>query len=119
MNLNDQELLQLVYKNAEMGRDGLDHLIERTEDRDFRRTLAEQFAEYQFVMDEARTRLDAFGQEPKGSSTMAVAMLKKLWKFAMEPLSTVCDMSSVMTPVLSSMPMTIMKRMVPMTLKRM
>ena len=71
MNLNDQELLQLVYKNAEMGRDGLDHLIERTEDRDFRRTLAEQFAEYQFVMDEARTRLDAFGQEPKGSSTMA------------------------------------------------
>ena len=55
----------------------------------------------------------------KGSSTMAVAMLKKLWKFAMEPLSTVCDMSSVMTPVLSSMPMTIMKRMVPMTLKRM
>ena len=25
----------------------------------------------------------------KGSSTMAVAMLKKLWKFAMEPLSTV------------------------------
>ena len=55
----------------------------------------------------------------KGSSTMAVAMLKKLWKFAMAPLSTVWAMSSVTTPVASRMPMTIMKRMVPMTLKSM
>ena len=37
----------------------------------------------------------------------------------MSPLSTVLAMSSVTTPVLSSMPMTIMNSTVPMTLKRM
>lgn len=55
----------------------------------------------------------------KGRSTMAVAMLKKLWKFAMSPLLTVLAISSVTTPVRSSMPMTIMNIIVPMTLKRM
>ncbi len=71
--MTDQQLLQLIYKNAEMGRDGLEKLIERTDDRSLRRTLARQFAEYQDVMNEAKDRLADFKEEPKGAPGMVKA----------------------------------------------
>ena len=56
---------------------------------------------------------------PNGSIVKSVLFGENGVASKIKPGSLVCDMSSVMTPVLSSMPMTIMKRMVPMTLKRM
>ena len=60
------ELLNDVYENAEMGRDTIKRLIKITEDDEFRKTMAYQFAEYQSVMDEARRIFISVGQIAEG-----------------------------------------------------
>ena len=65
------ELLNDVYENAEMGRDTIKRLIKITEDDEFRKTMAYQFAEYQSVMDEARRIFISVGQSPRGIKGIA------------------------------------------------
>ena len=72
--MKDLELLQLMYKNAEMGRDGLDKLIERTDDRSLRREMANQYAQYQEILNETSERLGALGKRPEGSDMASKAM---------------------------------------------
>lgn len=80
--MKDLELLQLMYKNAEIGRDGLDKLIERTDDRTFRRVMAQQYAEYQEVLNETEQKLQSLGEQPRGNSAMSKGMVG--WMTRME-----------------------------------
>lgn len=61
---HNTELLRSVYQSAEMGRDILGRLIHACEDSEFRRFLAEIFAEYHRVLTEAERLLFNQGHIP-------------------------------------------------------
>lgn len=44
--MNDEEMLDLIYQNAEMGAEGIDHVLPYVQDGSLRRTLEQQRAEY-------------------------------------------------------------------------
>lgn len=72
----DKTLLDNVYRNAEMGRDGLYYVIRRTDDPAFRKAVETQLMEYQSIMDEAEKKLRQQGNTPIGSSPMSRAMVR-------------------------------------------
>ncbi len=76
MNENELQLLADIYRNAEMGRDGLYFVLRRTDDTAFRKLVATQLTEYQSIMDEAEDKLHAAGYSPTGNSTMAKKMVR-------------------------------------------
>lgn len=59
------QLLQDIYQNTVMGKVALNQLIKRCEDPDFRKAMADQFAEYHQVQTEAQRLLKATHLEPK------------------------------------------------------
>ena len=59
------QLLQDIYQNTVMGKVALNQLIKRCEDPDFRKAMADQFAEYHQVQTEAQRLLKAIYLEPK------------------------------------------------------
>ena len=61
----DQELLNDVCRNAEMGRDSIMHVIKLTDDPKFRRSLETQLSEYQKVYDSADSMLQERGGKPE------------------------------------------------------
>ncbi|MBP3413725.1 MAG: hypothetical protein J6L81_00810 [Clostridia bacterium] len=67
----NRELLESIYKNAEMGRDSIEQLTERTDNENFRDALNQQRSEYQSIMDDARRLLSDHGHSPEGVSNMA------------------------------------------------
>lgn len=62
----DQELLNDVCRNAEMGRDSIMHVIKLTDDPKFRRSLETQLSEYQKVYDSADSMLQERGGKTRG-----------------------------------------------------
>lgn len=58
------KLLQSIYENAAIGKAALGRLIKRCGDANFRQVMAEQFAEYHEIQDEAETLLKAAYLEP-------------------------------------------------------
>ncbi len=75
-NERETELLQNVYRNAEMGRDGLYFVMKKTDDPAMRRVVETQLMEYQTIMDEAEERLRAAGEQPQGSGKLAKLMVR-------------------------------------------
>ena len=75
MNENELALLANIYRNAEMGRDGLYFVLQRTGDTAFRRVVATQLTEYQAIMDEAEDRLRVAGYSPTGNGPIAKMMV--------------------------------------------
>ena len=71
MQNRDAELLTLVHKNAEMGRDGINHLISRTGDLNFRQALETQLCEYQRVLDSSEKMLQERHEAVQGVGCMA------------------------------------------------
>lgn len=67
----DFDMLNKIYQNAEMGRDGITHMIKATEDTNFRKTLENQLQEYQCVIDTAEQLLQEQGQKPAPANPMA------------------------------------------------
>ncbi len=59
------QLLQDIYQNTVMGKVALNQLIKRCEDANFRKAMADQFAEYHQVQTEAQRLLKATHLEPK------------------------------------------------------
>lgn len=59
------QLLQDIYQNTVMGKVALNQLIKRCEDPDFRKAMADQFAEYHQVQTEAQRLLKATHLDPK------------------------------------------------------
>lgn len=71
--VQDSDMLQYIYQNAEMGRDGINHIIKMTDDSGFRKALEEQLNDYQNTFDTAEKMLRDKGQEPESSNPMAKA----------------------------------------------
>ncbi len=70
------ELLGNIYRNAEMGRDGLYFVLRKTDDTTFRKLITTQLMEYQSIMDEAEELLQKAGYTPTGSPAMARTMVR-------------------------------------------
>ncbi len=76
MQEQEWELLNSIYRNAEMGRDGLYFVLRKTDDTNFRKLIETQLMEYQSLMDEAEERIRAGGEEPLGSSSLSKTMVR-------------------------------------------
>ncbi len=72
----EQHLLEMIYRNAEMGRDGLYFVLRKTDDTTFRKLIATQLMEYQSIMDEAEDTLRQAGLTPQGNSQMEKSMVR-------------------------------------------
>lgn len=72
----EKTLLDNIYRNAEMGRDGLYYVIRRTDDPAFRKAVETQLMEYQSIMDEAEEKLRQQGETPTSSSPVSRAMVR-------------------------------------------
>lgn len=62
---HNAKLLESIYENAAMGKEALGGLIKRCEDANFRQVMAEQFAEYHEIQEEAEKLLEAAYLEPR------------------------------------------------------
>ena len=71
MDHNDK-LLQSIYKNAAMGKEALRCLIKRCQDANFRQVMAEQFAQYHEIQQEAEKLLKAVYLEPRKPFSLAL-----------------------------------------------
>lgn len=74
----NKELLESIYKNAEMGRDSIEYLTEHTDSPKFRDALSRQQMEYQSIMDDARKMLGDHGHSPQGVGMMAKGSAKMM-----------------------------------------
>ncbi len=86
--IQDEELLKFICQNAEMGRDGIAHVIKVTDAPDFRRILETQQAEYQKIYDTADELLQQRGEKPTASSAMA-----KMASYVTSSMKTINDHS--------------------------
>lgn len=64
-------LLNEIRQNAEMGRDGVMHVIKLTYDSNFRSALERQLTEYQEIFNSADTILRSNGREPMSANPIA------------------------------------------------
>lgn len=69
--MNDNEFLNLISKNAEMGKVGIDSVMEYTRDEKMREALRVQAKEYDKIYAEATDMLKARNAEIKHVSPMA------------------------------------------------
>jgi len=68
--LHEMELLQYIYKTADMGCEGIDAVEKHAEER-MLRELKREREEYQHIRAEADTLIRRHGDEPGGNSMMA------------------------------------------------
>lgn len=68
MNGNE-ELLEKVYKNAQMGAETISHLLEITEDEELLSQMEAQYSEFRSVKREAARLIKQKGGEAKGLTT--------------------------------------------------
>nr|HPK16886.1 hypothetical protein [Clostridia bacterium] len=61
---HDIELLNEIYRNAELSKDILGRLIKICKDATFRCVMASQFAEYHAILLEAEERIAGMGEAP-------------------------------------------------------
>lgn len=69
MNAN-QELLNGIYQNAEMGKETIARLIKETNDVAFRKVMENQLTEYQEIFDQSQKQLQDRHQKPEGLTGM-------------------------------------------------
>lgn len=76
MDENGLALVNSVYRNAEMGRDGLYTVLRKTDDTTFRQLILTQLTEYQAILNDAEDLLREAGCSPQGNPTMAKMMVR-------------------------------------------
>lgn len=69
--LNDKEFLNLISKNAEMGKVGIDAVIDYTKDERMREALRTQGKEYDKIYSEAQEMLKSRNMKPEHLNPMA------------------------------------------------
>lgn len=74
--LDDRQMLQYIYQNAEMGRDGISHVLPFVKDAKLAQALTEQQEEYRASCSEAERLLQDKGEEADGSGLMAKVMTR-------------------------------------------
>lgn len=87
--INDVELLRDICENAEMGRDGIMHVLKQTEDASLSQVLTRQLSEYQKTYETADEMLHERAQEPLGANPMA-----KMMTYVSSSAKTMLDNSS-------------------------
>ncbi len=86
--IQEEDLLKFICQNAEMGRDGIAHVIKITDEPEFRRILETQQTEYQKIYDTADEMLQRRGETPVSSSAMA-----KMASYVTSSMKTIKDHS--------------------------
>ena len=76
MGERELHLLNMIYRNAEMGRDGLYFVLRKTDDTTFRKLITTQLVESQSIMDEAEDKLREAGVAPDGNNRTEKMMLR-------------------------------------------
>jgi transcriptional regulator with PAS, ATPase and Fis domain len=67
MNKN-VELLNYIFQNSQMGLDTISHLMNVTEDTEYKNVLESQYKEYDKIFQETKGKLDHFDKEGKDIS---------------------------------------------------
>ena len=83
------ELLNFIYKNAEMGKQTLPQLLEVCEDASFREVILSQLREYQEICEAAASMAREEHQEAKGIGAMA-----KISSYLSVNMNTMIDKTS-------------------------
>lgn len=63
---SDETLLKFIYKNAEMGRNTLQQVIESVNDNDLQYELKREYEQYKALHNVARDRLENLNERPVG-----------------------------------------------------
>ncbi len=84
----DLELLDVIYQNAEMGKDTITHLIEITDSVEFRKRLEAQLTEYQGIFDRADQAIQQQKKTAEGIGPFA-----KISSYMMINFKTLADKS--------------------------
>lgn len=88
MNAN-MEMLNYIYKNAQMGQVSINHLLDIVREHSkFRDLLETQFTEYKTIFDTAEKALNSLGCKTKGTST-----IQKFETYMMIDIKTIRDKS--------------------------
>lgn len=87
--LNETQLLNHIYQTAEMGVDGIQSVLQYTDEPKLVKSLHNQMQEYQKLQNSAGAMLHARGKEPKGISPMV-----KMSSEAMSTMKTMLDHSA-------------------------
>jgi len=69
--MHDIELLQYVYKTADMGCEGIQSVLDYTQSGDLKSKLKDQHKEYQNIRRQAEVLLEARNEFPKGVGPIA------------------------------------------------
>lgn len=71
--IHDTELLQYVYKTADMGCKGIESVLDYTQSADLREKLTAQEEEYQKIREQALLLLEKRNEQPAGAGPIAKA----------------------------------------------
>ena len=68
--MHDTELLQYVYKTADMGCEGIQSVLDYTQSVPLKNKLQDQYREYQDLRSQAQSLLEARQEKPEGVGTL-------------------------------------------------
>ena len=85
----NRQMLEYIYKGAEMGHEEISQLMRESDDVGFLRTLDSQRDEYRQVMDEAQRLMHERGGQTKG-----IGAMQKMSSQAVTSMKTLTDNSS-------------------------
>ena len=88
MNAN-AELLNFVYQNSQMGMETIDHILEISEDGDFRKYLESQKEEYKTINKKSMEKLNDNGYDEK-----SISAFNKMSAYIMINFKTLTNKSS-------------------------
>ncbi len=69
--LDDKQMLETISETADMGRESLKMVLDKTEDQNLKHALTSQMKEYDECFDNADRMLRSYGLEPKKANPMA------------------------------------------------
>ena len=87
---SDYEMLNFIYKNAEMGVSSLNQLKNVVKDERLKKLIDIQYEEYKEIYDKAESYMKAFDRESDG-----ISLLQKLESYIMINLKTMNDEKSL------------------------
>ena len=80
------ELLNFIYKNAQMGAESIGYLLDVVEDTTMRHHLRDQQTEYETIMDEAHSMI-----QQDHAPTQSVGAMAKISAYMMVNMKTMAD----------------------------
>jgi hypothetical protein len=69
--MHDTELLQYIYKTADMGCEGIQSVVGRVQNAPLKKRLEDQNKEYQKILSQAQAMLEERNEVPQGVGAMA------------------------------------------------